>query len=94
MEVLQSIIPMLDAFSTYKLARPHPNFISDFSYFFIISFIMGAFNFKIQTYKTNSLIKNVEHLLVHESFPVDIRHNAKIFREKLAAWAQPRVIKQ
>ena len=23
----------------------------------------------------------------HPSFPVDIRHNAKIFREKLAAWA-------
>lgn len=25
--------------------------------------------------------------LVHPSFPVDIRHNAKIFREKLALWA-------
>lgn len=26
-------------------------------------------------------------VLYHPSFPVDIRHNAKIFREKLAAWA-------
>ena len=26
-------------------------------------------------------------LLYKGSFPVDIRHNAKIFREKLAAWA-------
>lgn len=29
--------------------------------------------------------------LVHESFPVDIRHNAKIFREKLALWAAERL---
>lgn len=27
-------------------------------------------------------------ILFHPSFPVDIRHNAKIFREKLAVWAQ------
>jgi acyl-CoA synthetase (AMP-forming)/AMP-acid ligase II len=27
-------------------------------------------------------------VLFHRSFPVDIRHNAKIFREKLAVWAQ------
>lgn len=26
--------------------------------------------------------------LFHRSFPVDIRHNAKIFREKLSAWAE------
>jgi len=26
-------------------------------------------------------------ILFHRSFPVDIRHNAKIFREKLAVWA-------
>jgi hypothetical protein len=25
--------------------------------------------------------------LFHHSFPVDIRHNSKIFREKLARWA-------
>jgi acyl-CoA synthetase (AMP-forming)/AMP-acid ligase II len=29
----------------------------------------------------------IEHFFVHPSFPVDIRHNAKIFREKLAVWA-------
>lgn len=29
----------------------------------------------------------IEHFLVHANFPVDIRHNAKIFREKLARWA-------
>ena len=27
------------------------------------------------------------HVLLHPSFPVDIRHNAKIFREKLGPWA-------
>jgi olefin beta-lactone synthetase len=26
-------------------------------------------------------------VLFHPAFPVDIRHNAKIFREKLAVWA-------
>ncbi len=29
----------------------------------------------------------VERILFHRGFPVDIRHNAKIGREKLAAWA-------
>jgi acyl-coenzyme A synthetase/AMP-(fatty) acid ligase len=27
-------------------------------------------------------------VLFHPSFPVDIRHNSKIFREKLAVWAE------
>jgi len=30
---------------------------------------------------------NIEDFMIHASFPVDIRHNAKIFREKLAVWA-------
>ena len=38
--------------------------------------------------KSNQLTNNIETVLVHRSFPVDIRHNAKIFREKLAVWAQ------
>ena len=29
----------------------------------------------------------IRHFLCHPDFPVDIRHNAKIFREKLAVWA-------
>lgn len=33
----------------------------------------------------------IERFLIHPSFPVDIRHNAKIFREKLAVWAQQQV---
>jgi acyl-CoA synthetase (AMP-forming)/AMP-acid ligase II len=31
--------------------------------------------------------RSIRRFLVHPRFPVDIRHNAKIFREKLAAWA-------
>lgn len=31
--------------------------------------------------------RSITTFLVHPSFPVDIRHNAKIFREKLAVWA-------
>ena len=30
----------------------------------------------------------IHAVLYHPSFPVDIRHNAKIFREKLAVWAE------
>jgi acyl-CoA synthetase (AMP-forming)/AMP-acid ligase II len=33
----------------------------------------------------------IRRVLFHPSFPVDIRHNAKIFREKLAAWAASRL---
>jgi len=32
--------------------------------------------------------KGIKRFLIHPDFPVDIRHNAKIFREKLAVWAQ------
>lgn len=35
----------------------------------------------------NPLTAEIEHFLVHRSMPVDIRHNAKIFRERLAPWA-------
>jgi acyl-CoA synthetase (AMP-forming)/AMP-acid ligase II len=37
---------------------------------------------------TNPLTSHIEHFLIKEAFPVDIRHNAKIFREKLALWAE------
>jgi olefin beta-lactone synthetase len=33
----------------------------------------------------------IETFLFHPAFPVDIRHNAKIFREKLALWAADEV---
>jgi len=33
----------------------------------------------------------IQTVLFHPSFPVDIRHNAKIFREKLAIWATDRI---
>lgn len=35
----------------------------------------------------HEMTKGVERFLVHPGFPVDRRHNAKIEREKLAAWA-------
>jgi acyl-CoA synthetase (AMP-forming)/AMP-acid ligase II len=37
--------------------------------------------------QTHELTRRIEHFLVHRAFPVDIRHNAKIVREKLAQWA-------
>jgi acyl-CoA synthetase (AMP-forming)/AMP-acid ligase II len=39
----------------------------------------------------NPRTTSIEHFLIHRSFPVDIRHNAKIFREQLADWAAKRV---
>ncbi|MBW2603471.1 MAG: AMP-binding protein [Deltaproteobacteria bacterium] len=39
----------------------------------------------------NELTKDIKTLLFHKSFPVDIRHNSKIFREKLAIWAEKKL---
>ena len=36
----------------------------------------------------SSLTQGIRHFLFHHDFPVDIRHNAKIFREKLGVWAE------
>ena len=33
----------------------------------------------------------IGNVLFHKSFPVDVRHNSKIFREKLARWAEDRI---
>jgi len=41
----------------------------------------------------HDLTRPIRHVLVHDSFPVDIRHNAKIFRERLAVWAETRLMK-
>jgi acyl-CoA synthetase (AMP-forming)/AMP-acid ligase II len=40
-----------------------------------------------QLAQKNELTRSIEHFYIHPNFPVDIRHNAKIFREKLAKWA-------
>lgn len=36
---------------------------------------------------TTEMTAVIQDFLIHPSFPVDIRHNAKIFREQLAVWA-------
>lgn len=41
--------------------------------------------------KKNVLTKNIETILFCKAFPVDIRHNSKIFREKLAVWAGKKI---
>jgi len=42
----------------------------------------------------SELTREINFFLMHKSFPVDIRHNAKIFREKLAIWAQKKLSSQ
>jgi acyl-CoA synthetase (AMP-forming)/AMP-acid ligase II len=39
----------------------------------------------------HDLTRAIKIILFHAAFPVDIRHNAKIFRERLAVWAARRV---
>ena len=39
----------------------------------------------------NELTKDIETILFHKSFPVDIRHNSKIFREKLTFWVEKKL---
>jgi len=34
------------------------------------------------------ITKSIQRVLFHSNFPVDVRHNAKIFREKLSLWAE------
>jgi len=41
----------------------------------------------LQLGRNNPTTKMITQVLFHKSFPVDIRHNAKIGREKLALWA-------
>jgi acyl-coenzyme A synthetase/AMP-(fatty) acid ligase len=38
--------------------------------------------------KTSPLTADIEHIFIESAFPVDIRHNSKIFREKLATKAK------
>ncbi|HUU81859.1 MAG TPA: fatty acid CoA ligase family protein [Phycisphaerae bacterium] len=41
--------------------------------------------------RANELTRDVHDVLFHRGFPVDVRHNAKINREKLAVWAEDRL---
>jgi acyl-coenzyme A synthetase/AMP-(fatty) acid ligase len=41
--------------------------------------------------QANPLTEEIQHIFIEKKFPVDIRHNAKIFREKLAAKAGTRL---
>lgn len=43
---------------------------------------------------SHDLTAGIQIVLFHPSFPVDIRHNAKIFREKLKKWATDILIEQ
>jgi acyl-CoA synthetase (AMP-forming)/AMP-acid ligase II len=38
-----------------------------------------------------TLTEKMDTFLFHPGFPVDVRHNSKIFREKLAVWAEKKI---
>jgi acyl-CoA synthetase (AMP-forming)/AMP-acid ligase II len=48
----------------------------------------------LETARQHEITRGIETVLFHPSFPVDIRHNAKIYREKLAAWAQKKATRR
>ncbi len=48
----------------------------------------------LETAKAHEHTKSIETILFHKAFPVDIRHNSKIFREKLAVWVEKKLIKR
>jgi hypothetical protein len=39
----------------------------------------------------NELTENIKTFLFKKAFPMDIRHNSKILREKLAIWAEKKL---
>lgn len=41
-----------------------------------------------QIAQQDSRARQIQHFFIKQKLPVDIRHNAKIFREKLAVWAE------
>lgn len=41
--------------------------------------------------KKNELTNSIDRVFFHRSFPVDNRHNAKIYRDQLAEWAKQQV---
>lgn len=41
--------------------------------------------------KSNPLTASIDHIFIEKAFPVDIRHNSKIFREKLAVKAKKKL---
>ncbi len=41
-----------------------------------------------QLLQSNSTTNSIQHVLLHQSLPVDNRHNSKIFREQLQPWAE------
>ena len=45
----------------------------------------------IEIAEKHELTKDIKRILFHKSFPVDIRHNSKIFREKLTEWAEKQI---
>lgn len=45
----------------------------------------------IELAQENALTENIDIFLFHPGFPVDVRHNSKIFREKLATWAEKKL---
>ena len=45
----------------------------------------------LQIGRNHALTQSIKEIIFHNSFPVDIRHNAKIGREKLGRWAEKKL---
>lgn len=57
------------------------------------NFNIGIVEQLIETAKKHEHTRSIDHFIFHHKFPVDVRHNSKIFREKLAVEAEHRLKK-
>jgi len=79
---------------TGEKGRQTPVIIIEPEYGFFPSSKQSEEKFKDELLKISSAYAHcqmISKVLFHKSFPVDIRHNAKIYREKLARWAEERL---
>ena len=53
--------------------------------------VLGLLAALQETGRRFEVTRSVQEFLCHPGFPVDIRHNSKIFREKLAVWADKKL---
>ncbi len=45
-----------------------------------------------QLAESHETTQSIEHYVIRQNLPVDIRHNSKIFREQLAVWAADKIL--
>jgi olefin beta-lactone synthetase len=70
------------------VAEPHPQYWSE------DSFLKNELIRELKAIASqHELTRSIKHILLRKNLPVDIRHNSKIFREKLRPWVSQQILK-